>query len=81
MPTIVVGAFILVWDWLCFALGGMNQYLLGSTHLAISLWAVLIEAIGLKRILGVPLWLGALLGFLTIPVALPFGIMFMRSPF
>lgn len=81
MATIVVGASILVWDWLWFALGGMNQYLLGLTHLAISLWAVLIEAIGLKRILGIPIWLGFLIGFLTIPIALPFGIMFMRSPF
>ena len=36
--------------------------------------------IGLKRILGVPVWLGALLSLLGIPIALPFGIMFMRSP-
>lgn len=80
MAAIIVGAFILVWDWAWFALGGMNQYFLGISHLAISLWAVAIEALGLKRILGVPIWLGALLGFLTIPIALPFGIMFMRSP-
>lgn len=80
MAAIIVGAFLLVWDWAWFALGGMNQYFLGISHLAISLWAVAIEALGLKRILGVPIWLGALLGFLTIPIALPFGIMFMRSP-
>jgi hypothetical protein len=58
----------------------MNQYTLGFSHLAISLWAVVIVTIGLKRILGVPIWLGALLSFLGIPIALPFGIMFMRSP-
>ena len=80
MATIVVGAFILVWDWAWFALGGVNQYFLGISHLAISLWAVVIGAIGLKRILGVPIWLGVILTFLGIPIAMPFGIMFMRSP-
>ena len=80
MATIVVGAFLLVWDWAWFASGGVNQYFLGISHLAIGLWAVVIGAIGLRRILGVPIWLGAMLTFLGIPIALPFGIMFMRSP-
>ena len=80
MAAIVVGAFLLVWDWSWLALGGVDQYFLGISHLAISLWGVVIGAIGLKRILGVPIWLGALLTFLGVPIALPFGIMFMRSP-
>ena len=80
MATIVVGAFLLVWDWAWFASGGVNQYFLGMSHLAIGLWAVVIGAIGLKRILGVPIWLGVILTFLGIPIAMPFGIMFMRSP-
>lgn len=54
---------------------------MGFSHLAISLWAVVIVSAGLKRLLHVPIWLGALLSFLGIPIALPFGIMFMRSPF
>ena len=81
MATIVVGAFLLVWDWAAFALGGANQYFLGISHLVIALWGVAIGVVGLKRILGVPIWLGATLNFLSIPIALPFGIMFMRSPF
>jgi hypothetical protein len=80
MVTLVVGAFILLWDWTWIALGGVDQYFLGFSHLAISLWVVALSTIGLKRILGVPAWLGALLSFLGIPIALPFGIMFMRSP-
>lgn len=80
MATIVVGAFLLGWDWVWLALGGVNQYFLGISHLAISLWVVVIGAIGLKRIVGVPVWLGAALSFLSIPIALPFAIMFMRSP-
>jgi hypothetical protein len=48
--------------------------------LVFSLWVVVIAVIGLKRILGVPAWLGILLSLLAVPVALPFAIMFMRSP-
>ena len=80
MSALVVGAFLLVWDWLWLASGGMDQYFLGYSHLVISLWAVVISVIGLKRILGVPVWLGVLLSLLAMPVALPFAIMFMRSP-
>jgi hypothetical protein len=41
---------------------------------------VVITVIGLKRTLDVPVWLGVLLSLLVMPVALPFAIMFMRSP-
>jgi hypothetical protein len=80
MATLVVGAFILVWDWAWFALGGVNQYFLGISHLVIDLWGVVIVTIGLKRILDVPIWLGAVLGLLGIATSLPLAIMFMRSP-
>jgi hypothetical protein len=80
MATLVVGAFILVWDWTWVALGGANQYFLGISHLVIDLWTIVLITVGLKRILGVPVWLGALLSLLGIPIALPLGIMFMRSP-
>ena len=80
MVALVVGAFILVWDWTWFTVGGIDQYFLGLTHLVISLWAVVIGAIGMKKLLDTPYWLGLLLGILEIPVALPLGVMFMRSP-
>ncbi|MFX1355254.1 MAG: hypothetical protein ACFFGP_14970 [Promethearchaeota archaeon] len=78
--ALVVGASLIVWDWVWFSLGGVDQYFLGTSHLVIDLWGVVIGAIGLKRMLGVPTWLGALLSLLGIPVALPLAIMFMRSP-
>lgn len=81
MAALVVGAFLVPWDWLWFLIGGVDQYFLGISHLALALYAVLIIVLGLKRSLGVPVWLATLLSLLTIPVALPFGIMFMRSPF
>jgi hypothetical protein len=80
MSALVVGSFILLWDWAWITIGGLDQYSLGFTHLAISLWGVAIGTVGLKRILGVPAWLGVLLNLLTFPIAVPFGIMFMRSP-
>ena len=80
MAALVLGAFLLVWDWMWFALGDVNQYFMGISHLVISLWTVSIGSIGLKRILDVPIWLGAILSFLYIPISLPFAMMFMRSP-
>jgi len=80
MAALVVGAFIVLWDWAWITIGGVDQYFLGYSHLVISLWAVIITVIGLKRTLGVPVWLATLLSVLSIPVALPFAIMFMRSP-
>jgi hypothetical protein len=81
MAALVVGAVLIPWDWACFALGLADQYFLGISHLVISLWAVVIIVVGLRRILSVPLWLGIILSVLIIPIALPFAMMFMRSPF
>jgi hypothetical protein len=81
MAALVVGAVLVPWDWMWFAIGGVDQIFLGISHLVISLWAMLLTVLGLKRTLDVPLWLGILLAILVIPVSLPFGIMFMRSPF
>jgi hypothetical protein len=80
MAALVVGSALLVWDWLWFAIGGIDQYLLGYSHILLSLWAAAITVIGLKRNLGVPICLGVPLALLGIPIAFPFAIMFMRSP-
>lgn len=80
MSALIVRAFFLLWDWAWMAIGGIDQYVLGISHLVVSLWAGVIETLGLKRILSVPIWLGAILSKLEIPIALPLGIMFMRSP-
>ena len=81
MSALIVGAVLIPWDWVWFALGGVDQYFLGISHLVISLWATVIMAVGLRRILSVPLWLGIVLSIISIPVQLPIAMMFMRSPF
>lgn len=80
MAALVVGGFLLVWDWSWLLIGGMNQYTLGISHLILDGWGVLITVLGLKRVLGVPIWLGLLLNVLLMLVALPPAIMFMRAP-
>lgn len=80
MAALVVGAFLLCWDWLWITIGGVNQYFLGISHLAISLWGTLISVLGLRRILGLPTALAVIISLLAMPVTLPFAIMFMRSP-
>lgn len=81
MAALVVGAILVPWDWMWFAIGGTDQYFLGISHLVLSLWATFLTILGLYRILAVPIPLAILLAILTIPVSLPVAIMFMRSPF
>jgi len=38
MCALVVGAFIVVWDWSWFAIGFHNQYFLGITHVILDGW-------------------------------------------
>ena len=80
MAALVVGAFLVPWDWAWFTIGGVDQNFLGISHLVVDLWAVLISVLGLKRTLGAPVWLATLLSILALPVNLPLAIMFMRSP-
>ena len=78
--ALVVGSIIVLWDGLWLIIGGINQYTLGISHLAIDIWAIVINTIALKRILNVPVWLGLILSIIGIAVSIPFAIMFMRSP-
>jgi len=81
MASLVVAAFLIVWDWFWFVVGGMNQYSLGISHLIIDIWWFVITVIGLKRILDVSVWLGIVLSILAFIAAMPFAIIFMRAPF
>jgi hypothetical protein len=81
MSALVVGALLVLWDWAMYALGVADQYFLGITHLVLSLWAVAIMVIGLRKWFSVPRWLGIVISLILIPIALPFAMMFMRSPF
>jgi hypothetical protein len=64
MVDLVVGAVLILWDWLWVLMHWQSVVLLGVSHLIIVVWAVCITALGFKRILGVPVWLGVLLNLL-----------------
>ncbi len=81
MTALVIGAVLIPWDWMWFALGGVDQYFLGLSHLVIDLWAVLLVVLGMKRIFGVPYWLGIILNVLCIAISIAVAMVFMRSPF
>ena len=81
MATLVVGAFIVVWDWLTQVLGGLDPNTLGITHLVIDLWWWVLVVTGFKRLMGLPAWLGLLLVLVGFAVSLPLAVLFMRSPF
>lgn len=78
--ALAIGTIIVLWDVFWLIVGGMNQYALGISHLIIDGWAIIISVTALKRILGVPVWLGIVLNIFAIAVSLPLAIMFMRSP-
>jgi hypothetical protein len=81
MAGLVIAPLLIVWDWFWFAVGGTNQYFLGISHLIIDIWWFVITVVGLKRILGVSVWLGIALSILAFGAAMPFAIIFMRAPF
>ena len=80
MEMLIIGAFLLVWDWVWLLAGGVDQYFLGISHLLIDSWGIVIVVVALKRLLGVPVWLGVLLNVAGLAVAMPFAVIIMRSP-
>jgi hypothetical protein len=80
MVTLVVGTFLLLWDWLWIGLGGINQYWLGTSHLLIDIWALVLISVGLKKILHVPVLFALIATLVSIAVTFPLAVIFMRSP-
>jgi hypothetical protein len=80
MAALVVGAFLVVWDWGYILLGGRDPVLLGVSHLVLDIWVVYITVIGFRRVLGIPTWLAILLNVLWLLLGLPLAILFVRGP-
>ena len=78
---LVVGIFLIVWDWAWYLIGFSNQYFLGTTHILIDIWWIALVTYGMKRTLFCPYWLGILGSLVAIILAMPFAIIIMRSPF
>lgn len=80
MVALVVGAFLVIWDWGYILLGGRDPIFLGMSHLVLDIWAVVITVIGFRRMLGIPTWLAILLNVLWLLLSVPLAILFVRGP-
>ena len=80
LSALVVGSFLVVWDWGWILVGLRSDVLLGCSHLVLDLWGMVITTIGLRRSLDVPVWLGIVLNLVMLVVGLPLAMVFMRAP-
>ena len=80
MAALIVGAFLVVWDWVWIAAGWHDEVLLGLSHMVLVLWGAAIMVLGLKRILDVPIWLGVVLNVIWMVAGWPLAALVMRSP-
>lgn len=81
MAALVVGAFLIVWDWIWIIMGWENVYLLGVSHLLLDIWGIVITTLGFKRLLSLPTWLAITISLLGFPIGIPLAVLFMRGPF
>jgi hypothetical protein len=80
MAALIVGAFLVVWDWVWIVAGWHSEVLLGLSHMVLVIWAAVITVLGLKRILDVPVWLGVALNVVWVAAGWLLGATVMRSP-
>ena len=81
MASLAIAAVLVLWDWLWFLIGGVDQYFLGVSHLVIDIWWFVLVVSALKKTLGVPVQAGIIVNALAFVAAMPFAIIFMRAPF
>lgn len=80
MAGLIVGAFLVAWDWLWIALGLGNDIALGISHLVIDIWAIAIMVAAYRSLLGVPVRLGIVLNVLYLVIYVPLAMIFVRAP-
>ena len=80
LSALVVGAFLVLWDWVWVLVGLQSDVLLGYSHLVLDLWGMVITTIGLRCFLDVPVWLGVVLNLVMLVAGLPLAVIFMRAP-
>jgi len=81
MSGLVVGFVLLIWDWLWFFIGGVDQYFLGISHLVIDIWWFVLVVNGLSRGCGVSRAHALAACLLSFVGVFPFAVIFMRAPY
>ena len=81
MSGLVVGFILLVWDWFWFFIGGIDQNILGISHLIIDVWWFVLVVIGINRVMGMSKKLAIRASVLSFIGVLPIAMLIMRAPF
>jgi hypothetical protein len=78
--SLVTGTFILLWDWIWIIMGWHNPIFLGTSHLIIDIWFIIITSFCFIRILNLKPLMAILLNLLIIITSVPLAMIFMRAP-
>jgi len=81
MSGLVIGFVLLIWDWFWFFVGGVDQYILGISHLIIDIWWFALVVFGIKQVLGISKRLGITACIFSFIGVFPIAVIFMRAPF
>jgi uncharacterized membrane protein HdeD (DUF308 family) len=80
LVDLVVGAVILIWDWVWIFSGWNNPVLLGISHLIIDIWAMYIIILGFRKLLDLSLKLSIILCLVWMLLGIPLSMLFVRPP-
>ncbi|MHB1317543.1 MAG: hypothetical protein ACYCYF_02885 [Anaerolineae bacterium] len=80
LSSLVVGAVLVPWDWLTYALGVLDQVALGLTHLVIDLWWFVL-VMQIRELTGASVRTALLASAAGFAAAFPLGVIFMRAPY
>ncbi len=78
--SLVVGAFLIPWDWICILLKWRDAVFLGVSHLVFVVWAVVIMTVGYNKLLRVPWGLAVALNVVWVGGSVPISMVFVRPP-
>jgi hypothetical protein len=80
MSGLVVGGWLLIWDWIWIALDWHNTTALGLSHLVFDIWAIALTALGFRRLLGLSVRLSIALNLVWMALGIPLAMVVMRAP-
>ena len=80
ISSLIVGAFLIPWDWIWIIFGWNNPVLLGISHIVFAIWSIIIIIIGYRKILQIPLWLAIVLNIIWLSLSVPLSMIFVRPP-
>lgn len=77
---LVVGSFLVVWDWVWVLAGSKDYMALGVTHLVADVWAIILTVYLLRKGTGMEVGRAVILNLVWLVAGIPWAMVFMRSP-